>query len=88
LDRQSFEETLKRDGYEIMINTTVGEKTNPVHSHPYDVRAMVLDGALTMSCDGKVETYKAGETFTMTRGCLHAESYGPAGAITLLGRKH
>jgi len=88
MDRQNFEEALKRDGYEVMVNTTVGAKINPVHSHDYDVRAMVLDGALTMNCDGKVVTYKAGETFTMTRGCEHAESYGPEGAITLLGRKH
>ena len=88
MDRQNFEEALKRDGYDVMVNTTVGAKTNPVHSHDYDVRAMVLDGALTMNCDGKVVTYKAGETFTMMRGREHAESYGPEGAITLLGRKH
>jgi len=88
MDRQSFEEALKRDGYEVTTNTTVGEKQNPVHSHPYDVRAMVIDGALTLSCDGKVQTFKPGETFTMERGCQHAESYGPEGAITLLGRKH
>ena len=32
-------------------------------------------------------TYRAGETFTMPKGCLHSESYGPEGAVTLFGRK-
>jgi quercetin dioxygenase-like cupin family protein len=87
MDRQSFENDLKRDGYEVATGTTVGPKTNPVHSHPYDVRAMVLEGALTLAYEGKVETYKPGQVFTMARGCEHTESYGPEGAVTLAGRK-
>ncbi len=63
MDRQTFEAALKRDGYEILTNTTPGAKINPEHSHPFDVRAMVLKGA------------------------INAESYGPEGAVVLLGRK-
>ena len=88
MDRRTFEAELKRDGYEILTSTTQGAKVNPEHSHPFDIRAMVLQGALTMTCEGKVQTYRAGETFSMPRGRRHSESYGPQGAITLLGRKH
>ena len=49
MDRQSFEDALKRDGYEVATSTTPGDKTNPAHSHPFDVRAMVLEGALTLA---------------------------------------
>jgi quercetin dioxygenase-like cupin family protein len=87
MDRQTFEAELKRDGYEIQTNTTVGEKVNPEHSHPFDVRAMVVQGALTLTTAGASRTYRAGETFSMPRGCLHSESYGPEGAVTLFGRK-
>ncbi|WP_395712390.1 cupin domain-containing protein [Reyranella sp.] len=87
MDRQTFEADLKRDGYEIATNITAGAKVNPEHSHPFDVRAMVLDGALTLTSEGKTTTYRAGETFTMAKGCLHSESYGPEGAVTLFGRK-
>ena len=87
MDRQTFETELKRDGFEIATNTTVGAKVNPEHSHPFDVRAMVLDGALTLTSEGTTTTYRAGETFAMTKGCLHSESYGPEGAVTLFGRK-
>ena len=63
------------------------EKVNPEHSHPFDVRAMVIQGALTLTRDGTTRTYKSGETFSMPKGCLHYESYGPEGAVTLFGRK-
>lgn len=88
MDRQTFEAELKRDGYDVVTNTTPGAKVNPEHSHPFDVRALVLQGALTLTRDGKVVTYRPGETFTMPRGCLHYESYGPEGAVVLFGRKH
>ncbi|WP_428663812.1 cupin domain-containing protein [Reyranella sp.] len=87
MDQQAFETELKRDGYDVMTNTTPGAKTNPEHSHPFDVRAMVLNGALTLNRDGQSQTFKPGEIFTMPRGCLHYESYGPEGAVVLLGRK-
>lgn len=87
MDRAKFEAELKRDGYDVVTNTTPGAKVNPEHSHPFDVRAMVLQGAMTLTREGKSQTYKTGETFAMPRGCLHHESYGQQGAVVLLGRK-
>jgi len=87
MDQKAFEEELKRDGYDVMTNTTTGAKVNPEHSHPFDVRAMVLKGALTLTRQGRTETYRPGEVFAMPRGCLHYESYGDEGAVVLLGRK-
>jgi quercetin dioxygenase-like cupin family protein len=87
MDRQTFEAGLKRDGYEILTNTTQGAKVNPVHSHPFDVRAMVLKGAITIKADGEARTYVPGETWDLARGRLHSESYGPKGAVVLFGRR-
>ena len=87
MNRENFEAELKRDGYEVMTNTTPGAKVNPEHSHPFDVRAMVMEGALMLTREGKTETYRSGQTFSMPRGCLHYESYGAEGAIVLLGRR-
>jgi len=87
MDRQTFEAELKRDGYDVMTNTTPGAKVNPEHSHPFDIRAMVMQGALTMTCEGRTDTYRSGQIFTMPRGQLHYESYGDEGAVVLLGRK-
>jgi quercetin dioxygenase-like cupin family protein len=88
MDRNSFEESLKREGYdEISTKTTPGDKHNPEHNHPYDVRAMVIDGALTLSWSGQTKTYVSGDIFTMARGCPHTETFGTRGATTLSGRK-
>jgi quercetin dioxygenase-like cupin family protein len=87
MDQHAFETELKKQGYEVMTNTTPGAKVNPEHSHPFDVKAMVLKGALTLNRDGGGQTYKPGEVFAMPRGCRHYESYGPEGAVVLLGRK-
>jgi quercetin dioxygenase-like cupin family protein len=88
MNQQAFEDELKRDGYDVVISTTPGEKVNPEHSHPFDVRALVLKGAVTLTTGGKTTTYKPGEIFTMVRGCTHFESYGPEGAVSLVGRRH
>ena len=89
MDRQSFETELKREGYdEVLTGSTQGPKHNAEHSHPYDVKAMVIDGAITLAWEGRTQTFRPGEIFTMARGCLHSESYGPEGAVILAGRKH
>jgi quercetin dioxygenase-like cupin family protein len=88
MDQQSFETALKSEGYDVQTSTTPGAKVNPEHSHPFDIRAMVLKGAVTLNCNGTVETYRPGQVFTMARGCLHFESYGAEGAKVLVGRKN
>ena len=88
MNQQAFESELKKQGYDVMTNTTPGAKVNPEHAHPFDVKAMVLKGAMTLTREGTSQTYKPGEVFTMTRGCLHYESYGPEGAVVLLGRRN
>lgn len=87
MDRHTFEAELKREGYDVLTSTTAAAKVNPEHSHPFDVKALVLKGAITLTCNGKSETFKPGETFSMARGCLHYESYGTGGAVILVGRK-
>src|SRR5260221_4656776 len=87
MDQQTFAAALKRDGYDVITNTTPGVKVNPEHSHPFDVKAMVLKGALTLHRDGASRTYRPSEIFAMPKGCLHSESYGPEGAVVLFGRK-
>ena len=53
MNQQTFEAELKRDGYDVITNTTPGAKVNPEHSHPFDVRAMVLKGDFKLTRDGK-----------------------------------
>ncbi|MBV8393712.1 MAG: cupin domain-containing protein [Alphaproteobacteria bacterium] len=87
MDTKSFEAELKREGYEVATSTTPGAKVNPEHTHPFDVKGLVLEGVFTLTCDGKTDSYQPGEVFTMARNSPHYESYGPEGAVVLVGRR-
>lgn len=85
----SFEDQLQRDGFaDIDTKSVEGNKRVGAHSHPFDVRAKVLAGEITLTFNGASHTYRAGDIFTMTAGCEHAEQCGPAGVTYTVGRRH
>lgn len=89
MDRTEFETALKRDGYnDTGENEMPAGESRAEHVHHFDVSALVLAGAITLTCDGAKRTYAAGECFTMKAGTPHAEDVGPAGVRYLVGRRH
>lgn len=87
MDTMEFETTLKKDGYEANTKSVEPGVRNDAHSHPFDVRALMLAGELTLTWDGQTRTFRPGEVFTMAAGCSHAEQFGPEGATYLVGRR-
>jgi uncharacterized cupin superfamily protein len=88
MDRATFEATLKTDGFpEPQLSETGPNTRNAEHSHTYDVRALVLDGEITLTVDGTARTYRAGDVFSMPAGCRHVEDIGPQGVRSLVGRR-
>jgi quercetin dioxygenase-like cupin family protein len=86
---QTFEDDLKRDGFaDIEIKSVESNKRVGEHSHPFDVRAKVLAGEITLTCGGTSRTYRAGDVFSMDAGCEHSEQCGPSGVTYTVGRKH
>jgi quercetin dioxygenase-like cupin family protein len=88
MNAADFETALKRAGY-LDVETKQlmpGVVTQP-HSHPFDVRALVLDGEITLVSKGESRTYRAGEIFEMAAGCEHSERHGPEGIKYLVGRR-
>ena len=88
MDTAGFEAALKRDGFlEIVTKSMDPNVSLEEHTHPYDVRAMVLEGEVTLRFDGKVQTCRPGDSLTMAAGCAHSESYGPQGVTYIVGRR-
>jgi quercetin dioxygenase-like cupin family protein len=84
-----FETGLKRAGYrEIETKQATPDLTTQAHSHPFDVRALVLAGEVTLTSQGQSRTYRAGEIFEMAAGCEHSERHGPEGTKCLVGLRH
>jgi quercetin dioxygenase-like cupin family protein len=88
MNRADFETELCSQGYlEIVDRRMAADEINPEHSHEFDARLLVLDGAMTITREGEERTYRAGDTFSMTAGCRHSERSGPEGVRYLAGRR-
>ena len=89
MDRAEFEAGLRRDGYAEIVERRMEPNTdNPEHAHEFDARLMVIEGEMAIARNGAVETYRAGETFSVESGCRHAERGGSEGAVYLAGRRY
>lgn len=79
LERESFLETVtvqrEADGF------------MDIHSHPFEAKALILQGQLQISVDGVEQWYRTGEIFHLAANQPHAESYGQDGVTYLVGRK-
>ena len=88
MDPKQFEARLRSEGYpEIRTNQLDPNRHNAEHSHPFDVLALVLDGEITLTAEGRTQTYRAGDEFSMQAGCRHVEDAGPQGVRYLVGRR-
>lgn len=88
MDPNAFEHALRHAGFsEVETKTLPAGMANTAHAHAFEVRALVLDGDITLTADGERRTYGPGEVFTMAAGREHAEQVGQAGVRYLVGRK-
>jgi quercetin dioxygenase-like cupin family protein len=87
MDSAAFEAQLRQDGFEVETKQVPWREPSREHDHPFDVRALVLGGEITLTVAGAPRTYRAGEVFSMPAGCRHAEAYGAEGLHYILGRR-
>jgi quercetin dioxygenase-like cupin family protein len=77
LDGTAFEAELQGQGYGIVKGEFRPAPDAQAHTHAFDVRFMILAGALTITRDFDRHTYRAGDTCFVPAGTRHAESAGP-----------
>ncbi|MCX7274624.1 MAG: cupin [Burkholderiales bacterium] len=89
IETENFTAALLRDGYLDVETRTIGPNIEvPLHSHAFDVRALVLSGQAGIDCGQGVVVYRSGDVVEVAAGCPHTESYGPQGYTFLVGRRH
>lgn len=89
MDTEAFKAALIAQGYDdVEMRVMPAGTFNDRHSHDFDVRALMLEGELQLTWDGREHTFRPGEVFTMTAGCPHVEKFGPTETRYLVGRRH
>ncbi len=58
-----------------------------VHSHAFEVQALVTQGEMWLTCEGITRHLTAGATFSLASDVSHAERYGAEGATYWVARR-
>ncbi len=83
-----FLQLLRRDGFAEPVEVQqVPNGRLGIHEHPFEVKALVVEGDITVEVDGLSTIYKAGDIFHLALKQPHAESYGSEGVKYLASRK-
>lgn len=56
------------------------------HTHPYAVKAMVVQGEMWLTVAGQTQHLRPGDLFELEHGEPHAERYGSEGATYWVAR--
>jgi AraC-like ligand binding domain len=57
------------------------------HTHPFAVKALVVQGEMWLGVGGDTRHLRSGDTFELECGAVHAERYGPEGATYWVARR-
>lgn len=58
------------------------------HTHPFAVRALVIQGEMWLTVGDDTRHLSPGDPFTLEREVSHAERYGPEGATYWVARRN
>lgn len=59
----------------------------PEHTHATETAHVILQGELTLTIEGRTQTYRVGERCDVPAETLHAARMGPAGCRYLIGER-
>jgi quercetin dioxygenase-like cupin family protein len=87
--RNEFEAQLERDRFdEIKVVERPPNGFVDTHAHPWEAKALVLSGEITIDCGDGGRRYGPGDIFHVACGTPHAERFGPEGVSFVAGRKY
>ncbi|CAE6824701.1 hypothetical protein R69927_05573 [Paraburkholderia domus] len=88
MNREAFTESLTKDGFpEAVVVTREANTEMDVHAHPFEAKALILEGEMHIRIGDSEQAYKVGDVFHLPANKPHSERYGPDGVTYLVGRK-
>lgn len=84
-----FRATSQAAGFdEVLERRWAPDTVLDTHTHDFDADAVVVQGEMWLSCEGRTAHLLAGDRFALARLVPHAERYGPAGATFWVARRN
>ncbi|HKF53766.1 MAG TPA: cupin domain-containing protein [Candidatus Acidoferrales bacterium] len=59
----------------------------PGHTHDTETAHIILAGAMTLTMNGKAQTYRAGDRCDVSAGVVHSAAMGPEGCRYVIGER-
>jgi quercetin dioxygenase-like cupin family protein len=88
MNTEQFLDLLQRDGFPEPVEVLqIPNARLGIHEHPFEVRALVIEGDIEIVIDSLSKIYKAGDVFQLSLNQPHSESYGAEGVKYLASRK-
>lgn len=88
MNAQKFREQLRSEGFsEAIAGEYAAGLINPDHTHPFEVRGLVVSGEMRITSGGQVQQCRAGDVFVMRLGEVHCEEVGTEGVRYLYGSR-
>lgn len=88
MNEKELEANLKQEGFSgIFVHTDAPGAYYPDHTHSGITAHVVLDGEITLTSEGKTQTYSAGQRFDVPSGEVHSAQIGPSGCRYMIGEK-
>jgi quercetin dioxygenase-like cupin family protein len=87
MNQNEFEADLKREGYDVYYGGLRAGHQAPDHAHDWHARVMVIGGEITITRNGKADTFRVGDSCAVAAGEVHAENVGAQGVAYIAGRR-
>ncbi len=88
MNADSFHKMVAAEGFdEPMLVDRQANDSMDVHTHPFEAKALILDGWIEIGLDNDSQRFEAGDVFHLAHEQPHWERYGPNGVVYLSARK-
>ena len=85
---EAFENAARGQGFdEVLERRWPPAKVLETHTHPFALRALVVEGEMWLTVGDAVRHLHPGDEFALDRDVPHAERYGPEGATYWVARR-
>ncbi|MEI7740752.1 MAG: cupin domain-containing protein, partial [Betaproteobacteria bacterium] len=84
---EDFKDEKLQQGYsEVLQKSWEPNAENQLHQHDFTAEAIVIEGEMWLTVDGKTQHLSQGDNFHVPQHVQHKEKYGPEGCVFWVAR--